>query len=1136
MMHRLGLILIVLAAGACAAEDYGDAPASYGLARVYDPSYSYLGLGASDDLQNPVTPAWTGDDDDAIVGTPSWDSWSSQNSLTVYLGAEQAHLMMWVDADDSGQFDANELYAIMPGYELEGGHAYTFENIRIHATQDFSRNGHNKVAVRIFAQSQIGGPPQHQPTAWSYFGEVEDWLIDVEPAKFVIQNETLSEATETDTYNTPIQTVNGTGGINWTMTGGSLPPGTTLTQQGNDFVLSGTPIIGSAGDYTIVLRATDGASHVTTRSLTLHVTPRPFALPFLETFSTNNHWRLDSDFAIMQATGYVSPFVTALNLPHSEPAHDFTPATTDDMVLLSTPGGREPEVRLKPIFATSPKIDCTNASQVEVRFRRWYSVFFPGYRNPVKLELTSDGVTWDTIWQPPYSNGNVCDVAWSLITVDVTQHAANKPWIRLRFRIGEHTVVQAGSSTGGFQEFLGWGIDDIEVGAPKLSTPLVAHNMEITSPTQFQNPDNQVWYPLLYPQYEHAFEVRVDNPTAHDVTINSMEGASFVELLPGTSQGNIFVVPAYYMAADCQLAWGSWTLDQPVTIPAHTPDVPVTGKFRFNGSPAQFWTTPVRARAYLRGTQATTNAEVELYADDYYTPNADPIEGLYVYENQVGGTYVSNGATVANSRNFGNRSVGTNSSPLYIIVENTTGNPITVNSPTLTGPDAGEFFLNSASLTNPLAANDWTYFTIRFIPTSTGAKAATVEFTHSATNTNPPFTFDVSGYGAGNEAVVSVREGGPAGLMISSGAQATGQREFGPIDVRGNPSATRTIHIENAGLQPLQLGAPYLDGTHLGEFGLDTAGMATSLPPGATTTFDYWFDPSSAGNKSATIKFTHNDLGTGTSNPFRIPVTGVGVYTTPRIVVSDTGVNGAGIQPGTAAAQGRLFGAVDVNSGATGFTQFFLRNEASYILTITSITLVGVNTGDFVLETYSVPPTVGPYSYVWFRVAFNPTSKGLKSAWVSIEHNDPITPNPFEFEVVGFGDDPNGVIIPPQVLPEGRVELDYSFQLSAAQGAQPYTWSHSGGTMPPGLNVLSDGRIAGIPTGDGGVYSFDVVVTDALGGTESRQLQVTIQPRPGFPRGDSGGGGCAAGHGAWYWLLALLVLGAICRRRKRARQ
>jgi len=67
----------------------------------------------------------------------------------------------------------------------------------------------------------------------------------------------------------------------------------------------------------------------------------------------------------------------------------------------------------------------------------------------------------------------------------------------------------------------------------------------------------------------------------------------------------------------------------------------------------------------------------------------------------------------------------------------------------------------------------------------------------------------------------------------------------------------------------------------------------------------------------------------------------------------------------------------------------------------------------------------------------------------------------------------------------------YSHPLTAAYGNTPLLWEFSSGNLPPGLTVQSNGVIAGTPT-LAGVYTFDVLATDADGRGDERTVTVTV--------------------------------------------
>jgi microsomal dipeptidase-like Zn-dependent dipeptidase len=74
--------------------------------------------------------------------------------------------------------------------------------------------------------------------------------------------------------------------------------------------------------------------------------------------------------------------------------------------------------------------------------------------------------------------------------------------------------------------------------------------------------------------------------------------------------------------------------------------------------------------------------------------------------------------------------------------------------------------------------------------------------------------------------------------------------------------------------------------------------------------------------------------------------------------------------------------------------------------------------------------------------------------------------------------------------------LPYMATLSARGGTPPYTWSVVGGSLPPGLNLSSEGTISGRQSVNG-IFEFTVMVKDSLIPTPSvaaRQLSIVWAP------------------------------------------
>ncbi len=74
-------------------------------------------------------------------------------------------------------------------------------------------------------------------------------------------------------------------------------------------------------------------------------------------------------------------------------------------------------------------------------------------------------------------------------------------------------------------------------------------------------------------------------------------------------------------------------------------------------------------------------------------------------------------------------------------------------------------------------------------------------------------------------------------------------------------------------------------------------------------------------------------------------------------------------------------------------------------------------------------------------------------------------------------------------LTEGTVGTAYS-QILAAMGDMPITWSVSGGSLPGGLSLSSDGKITGTPT-DAGEFSF-TVTADNNSGSDSKEFSLSV--------------------------------------------
>jgi hypothetical protein len=142
---------------------------------------------------------------------------------------------------------------------------------------------------------------------------------------------------------------------------------------------------------------------------------------------------------------------------------------------------------------------------------------------------------------------------------------------------------------------------------------------------------------------------------------------------------------------------------------------------------------------------------------------------------------------------------------------------------------------------------------------------------------------------------------------------------------------------------------------------------------------------------------------------------------------------------------------------------------------------------------------------------------------------------PANCEAVGASTNFGGTIetlsVPPTVtttnLNVGTIGVPYSSALGASGGLAPYSWTLSGGTLPPGLHLAADGIVTGIPTISGN-YAATFTVTDANFLSSEASLVISVEPlaAPGYWLVASDGGIFSYGGAQFYGSTGSLHLNA----------
>ncbi len=68
------------------------------------------------------------------------------------------------------------------------------------------------------------------------------------------------------------------------------------------------------------------------------------------------------------------------------------------------------------------------------------------------------------------------------------------------------------------------------------------------------------------------------------------------------------------------------------------------------------------------------------------------------------------------------------------------------------------------------------------------------------------------------------------------------------------------------------------------------------------------------------------------------------------------------------------------------------------------------------------------------------------------------------------------------------------FAFQASGGTAPYTWGLGGGSLPPGMSILPNGRLLGIPAAEGS-FDFTVRVVDSASRSATRDYTLAVGPR-----------------------------------------
>ena len=293
---------------------------------------------------------------------------------------------------------------------------------------------------------------------------------------------------------------------------------------------------------------------------------------------------------------------------------------------------------------------------------------------------------------------------------------------------------------------------------------------------------------------------------------------------------------------------------------------------------------------------------------------------------------------------------------------------------------------------------------------------------------------------------------------------------FGSVKL--GQTVTASLTVGNSGTATLQTSSIAVTGTQRGQFSSTDRDWYT-LAPGKSVTFQVSYKPTATGTATASLRVTSNDP-RGTQ---AVTLTGkaVSATTAPSLSVAPTSV---------------AFGNVAVGASSAA-SSVQLNNTGTAALNVSSISVAGANTGDFILSAPATPLTIAAGASASLSVVCRPTAAAARSASITIASDNPA--GAVSVPLAATGTAPV-LSVSPGALSFGSVTVGASsgastVQLSNTGGAALSVSSLSVGGANPGDFILTAPAMP-LQIAAGASASVSLVFKPAASGTRSAVLSV----------------------------------------------
>ncbi|RBA29060.1 choice-of-anchor D domain-containing protein [Flavobacterium tibetense] len=184
------------------------------------------------------------------------------------------------------------------------------------------------------------------------------------------------------------------------------------------------------------------------------------------------------------------------------------------------------------------------------------------------------------------------------------------------------------------------------------------------------------------------------------------------------------------------------------------------------------------------------------------------------------------------------------------------------------------------------------------------------------------------------------------------------------------------------------------------------------------------------------------------------------------------------------------FGSVSTASGSV-VREFTIQNLGTAALSLTGaspyVVISGVHATDFAVMLFP-SNSIAASSSTTFRIAFDPSADGLRTATISIANND-ADENPYTFAIQGTGI--SAPVITSPLTASGNEGTPFTYNITATNS--PTSYNATG--LPAGLSInTTTGAITGTPT-TSGTYNVTITATNSVG-SDNQTLVITIGVGP----------------------------------------